>query len=416
MRTIDLPASRVNPVYRPYLQCNERYQIYYGGSSSGKSFFLAMRTVLDCLCGRNYLIARKVARTLRGSCWNEVVKAITAMNLAPWFQINKSELTITAINNGCQIMFVGLDDVEKVKSITPQKGTLTDIWLEEATEAAYEDYKQLDKRLRGLSTHSKRFTLSFNPVYVTHWIYKEFFDGWDDTKRSLHRDGLSILKTTHVDNLFLAPEDHAALENEHDEYFRNVYALGNWGVLGDVIFKNWKTEDLTLMQGADSHLYFGLDFGFSADPATIVKVRYSRAQRRVYVLDELYERGLTNEPLAQRAIELAGRYPVSCDCAEPKSIAELCQYGVNAIASRKGADSVLHGVQWLQGQEIIVDPRCRNVINELTVYQWRRDKDGNALHQPQDCNNHCIDALRYALEPEMHQTALRFADKRALGL
>ena len=373
MRTIDLPASRVNPVYRPYLQCNERYQIYYGGSSSGKSFFLAMRTVLDCLCGRNYLIARKVARTLRGSCWNEVVKAITAMNLA-------------------------------------------DIWLEEATEAAYEDYKQLDKRLRGLSTHSKRFTLSFNPVYVTHWIFKEFFDGWDDTKRSLHRDGLSILKTTHVDNLFLAPEDHAALENEHDEYFRNVYALGNWGVLGDVIFKNWKTEDLTLMQGADSHLYFGLDFGFSADPATIVKVRYSRAQRRVYVLDELYERGLTNEPLARRAIELAGRHPVSCDCAEPKSIAELCQYGVNAIASRKGADSVLHGVQWLQGQEIIVDPRCRNVINELTVYQWRRDKDGNALHQPQDCNNHCIDALRYALEPEMHQTALRFADKRALGL
>lgn len=401
MLTIRVKQNAFNPVYFPHLRNDRRYQIYYGGSSSGKSVFLATRAAIDCLSGRNYLVVRKVARTLRGSCWNEILKAITRHGLNDHFRIRQSDMIIEAKATGSQIIFAGLDDVEKIKSITPAKGVFTDIWIEEATECAYTDYKQLDKRLRGLSKFSKRFTLSFNPVYLTHWIHGEFFGIWDDTKTYAESANVSILKTTHRDNRFLAQEDHDALENEPDEYFKNVYTYGNWGILGDVIFRNWHTEDLTAYKDVPGKLFYGLDFGFSQDPAAVIKVRFERDKKRILVLDEIYERGLVNTILAEKVVQFAGRSPVTCDCAEAKSITELRGCGVNAIASRKGADSVIHGIQWLQGYELVVDKGCQNMANELTLYQWRKDKDGNSLNTPQDKNNHLIDALRYALELEM---------------
>lgn len=401
MLTIRVKPSAFNDVYYPHLKNDHRYQIYYGGSSSGKSFFLATRAVLDCLAGRNYLVVRKVAKTLRGSCWNEILKAITRYNLNDQFRIRQSDMIIEAKASGAQIVFAGLDDVEKIKSITPAKGVFTDIWMEEATECEYSDYKQLDKRLRGLSKFCKRFTLSFNPVYLTHWIHTEFFAIWDDSKSYAADSKLSILKTTHKDNRFLAPEDHEALEGEKDEYFRNVYTYGNWGILGDVIFRNWRTEDLSAYKDIAEKNYYGLDFGFASDPAAVIRVRFERAKKRILILDEIYERGLINTRLAEKARPLVGRHPVTCDCAEAKSIAELRLLGINAIASKKGADSVIHGIQWLQGYEIVVDTQCQHTRNELTLYQWRKDKDGNSLAVPVDKNNHLIDALRYALESEI---------------
>lgn len=402
MLRIRIKPSAFNTVYYPHLKNERRRQLYYGGSSSGKSVFLATRAVIDVLNGRNYLVVRKVAKTLRGSCWNEILKAISRYNLGNQFKIRQSDMIIEAKRNGAQIVFAGLDDVEKVKSITPAIGVFTDIWMEEATECEYADYKQLSKRLRGRSKFSKRLTISFNPVYLTHWIYLEFFDIWDDSKRYVETDRLSILKTTHVDNRFLEPEDHEELENEKDEYFRNVYTLGNWGVLGDVIFRNWKTEDLSSYKDIDGKLYYGLDFGFSSDPAAIIKVRLERGKKRILILDEFYERGLINTQLAKEAQAFAGYNPITCDCAETKSIAELRMLGINAIPSKKGPDSVIHGIQWLQGYEIVVDTHCQNMRNELTLYQWRKDKDGNSLRVPIDKHNHLIDALRYALESEIN--------------
>ena len=263
-----------NDAYYPHLLDNTRMQIYFGGASSGKSFFMGQRTALDALRGRNSLVLRNVARTIRGSCWNEVVKAISTLppTLRDCFNISKSEMLITASNNGAQILFAGLDDVEKIKSITPANGVLTDIWIEEATETSYDDLKQLEKRLRGESRHPKRITLSFNPIYREHWLFREFFGGWVDGATEYHGDGLSILKTTFRDNRFLTEDDRLALENEQDEYYREVYSLGNWGVLGDVIFRNWRTEDLSEMEKTADKLYLGLDFGFSSDPCAVVKL------------------------------------------------------------------------------------------------------------------------------------------------
>lgn len=389
-----------NDVYYEYLWNETRLQLFFGGASSGKSYFIAQRVVADTLQERNTLILRNVARTIRGSCWNEVTKAINFMGLKPFFSISKTEMLITCIQNGCQILFSGLDDTEKIKSITPAKGVLTDIWIEEATEVARDDFKQLEKRLRGKSDHQKRITLSFNPIFLEHWLYREFFGGWTDGATEYKSDGLSILKTTYKDNRFLTEDDRLALENEKDPYYREVYSLGNWGVLGDVIFRNWRVDDLSELKKTADKLYFGLDFGFSSDPCAGAKLHYDRAHKRIYILDEIYERGLTNTALAPILREFCGNNYITCDSAEPKSIKELQNMGVRALGAKKGPDSVMHGIQWLQGHEIIIDSKCQNAKNEFQLYQWKKDKDGNSLRVPEDRNNHLIDAIRYAIESE----------------
>ena len=414
MPRITLRGDCINKAYRPHLNNLHRYQIYFGGAGSGKSVFLATRCVLDTLRGRNTLVVRQVARTLRNSCWNEILKAMNQLGLNRLFSVNKSEWTITARNNGAQILFAGLDDVEKIKSITPARGALTDVWIEEATECAYTDFKQLDKRLRGLSPHPKRLTLSFNPIARTHWIYKEFFSIWRDDRVYSESPQVSILKTTYRDNRFLTPEDRSALENERNPYYYQVYTLGNWGVAGDVIFTNWRCE--ALPDPVPGECRMGLDFGFAADPCGFLLLRYERKERRVWVIGEIKETGLTNLALSRLLAPYASLGPIACDSAEPKSIAELRSLGIRAYPARKGPDSVLHGIQWLRQQEIILSPACAYLREELTRYQWQRDRDGVALPRPRDQDNHLIDALRYALENDMEDRRAQTGSKKALGL
>ena len=398
------PLDTINAVYRPHLDNSARVQIFYGGASSGKSVFLAQRDVLSILGGkRNALVCRQVGRTLRGSVVQEVHRVITAWGLAERFSVNKSDGTVTCIDNGCQIVFVGLDDVEKLKSIVPAKGVFTDVRIEEATETESKSVRQMFKRQRGGDPETpKRLTLSFNPVLKSHWIYTEYFSraAWADDQREYRSEALSILKTTHIDNRFLTDDDRADLESEADTYLRDVYTLGNWGILGNVIFRNWRVEDLAPMRDQFTNLRNGLDFGFSDDPAAAVATHYDRSHKTIYIFGELYERGLTNDILAIEARALIGREPVTCDSAEPKSIAELQQNGVSAMAAKKGKDSVTYGIQWLQQQTIVIDTTCINARNEFSGYHWREDKAGNALRQPVDKNDHIISALRYAYEDE----------------
>lgn len=400
---VEIDTRVFNSVYLPYLENHARTQIYYGGSSSGKSVFLAQRCVYDLMRGgRNYLVTRQVGRTLRGSVYSEITRVINAWGVRALFDINKSDMLITC-NNGYQIIFAGLDDVEKLKSLVPAKGAITDIWVEEATETERVTVKQLVKRQRGGDESTpKRLTLSFNPVLQSHWIYTDYFAGlgWADSQTEYTSDALTILKTWYVHNKFLTADDRHDLENEADEYFKSVYTWGNWGILGDVIFTNWRVEDLSSMRAQFTNRRHGLDFGFSSDPAAMPCTHYDKMRKTIYIYDELYERGLTNDVLAGEVTDRAGADRVVCDSAEPKSIAELKQHGVNAIGAVKGKDSILHGIQWLKQQTLIVDKTCINTQNELRQYHWKKDKDGNATRQPSDKNNHIIDGLRYAYEDE----------------
>ncbi len=391
-----VPASAFNPCYLPYLQAPQRTQIFFGGAGSGKSVFLAARTVLDTLAGRNTLVVRQVARTLGSSCFAEVNKVVARFGLHGFFRVNRSGMNVTCVRNGAQILFMGLDDAEKIKSITPAKGALSDVWVEEATQTGWADVRQLEKRLRGPCRHPKRLSLSFNPVSRGHWLYREYFSDFPEDKGLLMREDLLILRTTYRDNRFLTEDDRKALEGERDPYFRQVYTLGEWGVMGGLVLGNWKTGE----PPADSpreELRCGLDFGFAQDPCAAVLARYDRRHRRLFIIDELYERGLTNDRLAERLKRFAGALPVICDSAEPKSIAELRHYGVAALPARKGPDSVLHGLQWLLQQEIILSAKCLRLREELLGYRWKPDGQGGYLSRPEG-EDHLIDALRYALE------------------
>ena len=393
----------VNKAYLPYLNATQKTQIFYGGSSSGKSFFLAQRVIIDVLKGRNYLVVRNVGATIRYSVFNQLRITIIDMGLQHLFKFTGSNFSITCLANGREILFAGLDDVEKLKSVTPAVGILTDIWIEEATETKYEAYKQLTKRLRGINKNDteqvpKRITFSFNPVMQTHWIYKEFFGVWDDSKNKYEDEDLLILKTTYKDNSFLAPDDIRSLENEKDKYFYEVYTLGNWGILGKVIFRNWRVEDLTKKIPTFDKIYNGLDFGYSDDPNAFIKVHVDQANKKIYVFDEFYKAGMQNDELIEvLRPRLNGEY-VTCDSSEPKSIDELIRNGIRALPARKGKDSVNYGIDFLSRYEIIIDVKCQNFKNEIQVYHWEEDKWGNALRRPVDKENHLIDALRYATE------------------
>jgi len=410
MINVDIDPAVFNDAYIPCLNEMARIQIYYGGASSGKSVFLAQRDIRDIMKGgRNFLVCRQVARTLRGSVVQEITKVIRDWGLSDLFSINKTDGTVTCVN-GYQIIFAGLDDVEKLKSLTPAKGVFTDVRIEEATEIERSSIiKQLLKRQRGGSEKTpKRLMLSFNPILQSHFIYADYFSmiGWTDDQKEYKSPDLYILKTTYRDNRFLTREDVRGLENEKDKYYFDVYSEGNWGILGYVIFTNWRVEDLSGMQAQFTNHRNGLDFGFSADPAALWVSHYDAKHKRIYIFDELYERGLTNDLLAVEVKNRIGSDYVVCDSAEPKSIAELQQYGVSALAAVKGKDSVLFGIQWLQQQEIIIDAKCVNAKNEISTFHWQEDANGNAIRKPVEKNDHLIAAGRYAHEGDMIDTWL----------
>jgi phage terminase large subunit len=403
MQQVDIDPAVFNKIYVPYLGEMARIQLYFGGASSGKSVFLAQRDIIDLMKGgRNFLVCRQIGRTLRGSVVQEIVKIINQWGLQKLFSVNKTDGTVTC-SNGYQIVFAGLDDVEKLKSLTPAKGVFTDIRVEEATETEQSSIKQLFKRQRGGSEGTpKRIVLTFNPILQTHWIYQEYFSkiAWSDNQQEYKEDGLTILKTTYRDNNFLTRDDVSGLQNEKDKYYFDVYSEGRWGILGNVIFTNWRVEDLSSMLDQMTNHRHGLDFGFSSDPAALWVSHYDAKNKTIYIYDEFYERGLTNDILAEEIKKRVGSNYVVCDSSEPKSIQELNNAGINAKPARKGKDSVNFGIQWLQQQTIVIDSRCVYAKNEISTYHWKQDKDGNAIRQPSDKNNHLIDALRYAYEDD----------------
>lgn len=141
-----------------------------------------------------------------------------------------------------------------------------------------------------------------------------------------------------------------------------------------------------------------MDFGYSSDPNALIKVYHDRARKRIYVFDEWYQTGMSDEELLKVSKEMFGKEYVICDSAEPKTIDYLAVHGVNAVPANKGADSINRGIRWLQSHEIIIDVRCQNFKNEIEQYHWQEDKNGIAMAKPVDANNHLLDALRYATE------------------
>lgn len=344
----------------------------------------------------SYLIVRKTGKSIRNSVFRLLVEMISEMSLNGLFKINKTEMTITSLT-GSTLITSGLDDVEKLKSIA----NINRIWIEEASEISEQDFNQLDLRLRGQSAVGYQMTLTFNPISELHWLKKSFFD--------VGRQDSFILKTTYLDNRFL---DDKYIETLHelkrqDEQYYRIYALGEWGSIGNMIYSNWHKADLSEVKQTFDNIHNGLDWGFADDPTAYIRTHLDNKHKKVYVIDEFAKSGLH---INQIADQLHWRMPdeiVTCDSSEPRSIADLRRHNIKAYGAKKGAGSIEHGIRWLQGYEIIVDERCIETIKELSSYKWKEDKNGNPMPKPEDKNNHLLDALRYALESEMTQSQIK---------
>lgn len=407
---IQLKVSRkiFNEAYFPHLyDYSHRYEIYYGGAGSGKSYFIAQKLVIKSLCScRKVLVVRKVMATQKDSCWQLILDTLAAFKILSYCKINKSTFSIE-LPNGSLMLFKGLDDKEKIKSIVG----ITDIWCEEATELQEEDVEQLDLRLRA-SANDLQMIFSFNPVSKVNWVYKRWFNDV-----ALAAD-TTIIKTTYKDNRFLPQEYVDALERMKETNFTywNIYANGEFCSLDKLIFTNWEQTDEPIPDNLP--LLIGLDFGYVNDPTAMIAARVDEANKILYVFDEMYEKGLLNDEIAARLIYKGyGKEVIIADSAEQKSIEEIRRAGLPRIKPAvKGQGSILQGIQKIQQYKMKVKPICRNFIIELQNYSWEKDKSGEYINKPQDAWNHCCDALRYSLQCLDNKQRLQTMSKQALGL
>lgn len=399
--TIYLPDI-VGRGYGKYWNFKGRYRVVKGSRSSKKSATTSLWYITNLIKypDANLLVVRKTFRTLKDSCYTQLKWAIRRLGVDAFFSCKESPLEITYTPTGQKIFFRGLDDPLKVTSITVDVGVLCWMWLEEAYEVTSEhDFDTLDESIRGRTPTGlfKQITVTFNPWNEKHWLKKKFFDADDP-------DILAIT-TNYMCNEFLDDADRRNFErmrlNNPRRY--KVAGLGDWGIVDGLVYENWEERVFDLQAvSARSGIKsaFGMDFGYTNDPSTLFCGLVDWAAREIYVFDEMYKTAMSNKAIYSTVEHMGyAKERIIADSAEPKSIDELRGLGLRHIrAARKGKDSIMNGIQFIQDYKIIIHPRCVNFITEISNYTWDKDKLGNKLNRPVDDFNHLMDAMRYALE------------------
>ena len=390
-----------NEAYLSQLENYEtRFNVYYGGAGSGKSVFVFQKMVLKYLKyeKRTCLVIRKINNTLKDSCFALVKSILSDWHIYEQCKINKTDLTIE-LPNGSLFLFKGLDDPERIKSING----IDDIIVEECTEIDDFTFDQLCLRLRSKKPYNQVHVM-FNPVSKSNWVFSRWFNPMDSMPRTDLKNTM-VLKTTYKDNKFLPNEyiENLLEMKEINPVYYRIYALGEFATLSKLIYTNWEVKEFDyrqiLRENYNRQAVFNLDFGYTNDPTAFGAEILDEANKIIWVFDEFQEKGLLNDEIANKITELGYRKEVIvCDSAEPKSIDELKRNGITrAVASIKGRDSIINGIQLLQQYRIIVHPKCRFIQEELKNYCWKKDKGGNYINTPIDKFNHGLDSLRYGI-------------------
>lgn len=407
--------------YGTYWNYKGRYRVVKGSRASKKSTTTALNMIYRIMTypNSNGLVIRKVFRTIKDSCFSQLKWAIHRLKVDKYWKATNSPLELTYLPTGQKILFRGLDDPLKVTSVAVDKGSLCFLWIEEAYEIMSEDdFNMLDESIRGQVPDGlfKQITLTLNPWNDRHWIKKRFFDTED-------KDILAIT-TNYKCNEWLDESDLKVFETmkTHNPKRYRVAGLGEWGVVDGLVYENvredrFNKEDV-IKNNPNIKPVFGLDFGYTNDPTALFCGLLDLENYKIYVFDELYEKGLSNKNIYKEIEKMGYRKErIIADSAEPKSIDELKDLGLYRISpAKKGKDSILNGVQFIQNFEIIVHPRCVNFMTEITNYQWAKDKFNKAINEPIDDFNHLQDAMRYAIEPYTRNKSLRSISKKSLRI
>lgn len=385
--------------YADFWNTKQRYRVCKGSRGSKKSKTTALNMIYRLMEYplANGLCVRRYSNTLRDSVFSDLKWAIHKLGLDAFFDCTVSPMQIVRKSTGQKILFRGLDDGLKITSISVDYGVLCFVWIEEAYEISNEDdFNKLDMSIRGEvpDGYFKQITLTFNPWSATSWLKPRFFDVIDDD--------IFTKTTTWKQNEWLDDADRnifLKMQQNNPRRYR-IEGDGEWGIAEGLIYEKVRFEDFNIdavraIPGIKAA--FGLDFGFT-DPNAFVCLMIDNAAMKIYVFDEWYKTGVTNKIIAQAIKDKGyGGQKIICDSAEPKSIAELQEEGIKAEPSRKGKDSVNHGIQLCQNYEIIVHERnCPEFKKEIQNYCWETDKDGKPTDKPDHEFSHGMDSMRYA--------------------
>ena len=391
--------------YDDFWTCRKRYRNCKGSRGSKKSKTAAIQRVVRIVQypSANYLCVRRYQNTLRNSIFADTKWAISKLGLDDYFESTVSPMEITYLPTGQKILFRGLDDGLKITSITVEKGVLCFVDIDEAYEITEDDFNKLDMSIRGEvpEGYFKQITLLFNPWSAQSWLKARFFDEPDEN---------TFVKTSTWEcNEWLDDADRAIfdwMKRTNPRRYR-IEGEGDWGISEGQIYTNYKVElfDINkIREVAGVKAAFNLDFGFT-DPNAFICELIDNTNMKIYIFDEWYKTGVTNKVIAEQIKKMGyGNQRIICDCAEPKSIAELQDEGIRAEPSRKGKDSVNHGIQLIQNYQIIIHPKCVEFQKEINNYCWAKDKDGRPTDKPDHEFSHGMDSMRYgiskALMPE----------------
>lgn len=402
-KKVNLPEV-VGKGYGSFWNFKGRYRIVKGSRASKKSKTTALNSIARIMeyPQANLLCVRKTYRTLKDSCFTELKWAIHRLGVDAWWDAKESPLEMTYKPTGQKILFRGLDDPLKVTSITVEVGVLCWLWIEEAYEISSEaDFDTLDESIRGEVPPGlfKQITLTFNPWNEHHWIKHRFFDAAPDPD-------ILAMTTNYTCNEWLDAADKKVFETMKRNNPRRyrVAGLGDWGIVEGLVYENWEErlfsiDEVRKMPGVKSA--FGLDFGYANDPTALFCGLIDTSSKTLWVIDEIYKRGMSNEDIADAVIKAGySKERIRADSAEPKSIDRLYALGLAHIRrARKGKDSINNGIDFIQDYKIFIHPRCTNFLTEIGNYTWDTDtKTGKKLNRPIDDFNHLMDAMRYALE------------------
>lgn len=391
--------------YGEFWRWKGRYRVCKGSRASKKSKTAALWYIANMMkySGANLLVIRKVFRTLKDSCYTELKWAIGRLGAEKFWEVKESPLEMTYTPTGQKIYFRGMDDPLKITSITVEKGCLCWAWIEEAYEIGSEkDFNMLDESIRGAIPEDsglfKQITLTLNPWNEHHWIKKRFFDREDPE--------VLAMTTDYTCNEWLDECDKKLFENmkKNDPRRYRVAGLGEWGITEGLIYENWEekafdVEEIRRMPNIRS--LFGLDFGYTNDPTALFCGLADRTAKTVWVFDEMYKKGMSNEDIAKEITAMGyGKERIRADAAEPKSIDRLYELGLTRIrGASKGRDSINSGIDLLRSYKLIIHPKCVNFLTEISNYTWKKDRTtGKSINMPCDDFNHLMDAMRYGAE------------------
>ena len=400
-------SAKFLPLLNDY---SHRWEIYKGSAGSGKSHFITQKIIIKALREkRRVMICRRYGTTMRNSVFKLFKDVIESFKITHLTRIKESDMSIT-LPNGSEIIFVGLDNEEKLLSIAG----ITDIFIEEVYEVPKEIVDQLNLRMRGKAPNQQIY-MAFNPISAKHWLY-DFCEGSTRPESSIYS------QSTFRDNPFLPDEYVKALE---DMYRTNpnkarVFCDGNWGAdVEGLVYKNHVLSNFDIneliKQGLEVRV--GIDWGF-VDPTTVVVSLFDKPKKEIYIIGEFYKRGATLEEIKDGIIGLGiSKQKMYCDGAEPDKVDYLRRNGFNAVSAKKGAGSVKAGISFLQDMKIICHESCVNVAAELENYVYLKDKKtGQYIEDSYDHDfSHTMDALRYSYS-DLYSAARLTSAKLMLGI